>query len=616
MTDPAFHALFERWARRVRTRLALRRMLAGAAIGLAVALIPAAIGWKMRWADLRLWAPVLGLAGLGLGWLMARRRRWTDTDVALFLDARLETEEAIATAVAGEADHPGAWAVVITTATTALAKETGQRANPRLWKPVHALGAVGAIGLAVIARQPLPAAPAAVAAPGTTKVQTTEVEGLEKAAKLGQLSPRDEAQRERLEKIAKDAEALKEELRKGMEKREAQDKIARLREQLSQERLSLGEGEQRAGLESAVSKLQESEATKKAAKALGDHDLLTVDREMEKLANEREKQDRELAKKKLEEAADAAKKNGAGDVGKALEEEKKLMDRRGERADTLRELADAMKGAGEASDELKTQSEALDRQGSDKAAKQLAESLGKALEKMTPEERKRLAEKLREMAKQSGVPQADADRMKDMAKDLGTPEGQKELEEKLKELAKENTESSESKRQQALDDAERGAQGTERGLGEQGQGQQGQGQQGQGQQGQGQQQQGQGQQGQGQQGQQGQGQGQQAGAVPIPGDGQTAGSGSGTGGGGGPKKGNSGGAGDAQTMKSRARGTISKGQAMPGTVNTFVPGKAGGTANTRGTGDLRIVGPSEVDGVERSDVPEEYREHVRQYFQP
>jgi hypothetical protein len=51
-------------------------------------------------------------------------------------------------------------------------------------------------------------------------------------------------------------------------------------------------------------------------------------------------------------------------------------------------------------------------------------------------------------------------------------------------------------------------------------------------------------------------------------------------------------------------------------VTTFVPGKAGGTANTRGTGDLRVVGPSEVDGVERSDVPEEYREHVRQYFQP
>ena len=73
---------------------------------------------------------------------------------------------------------------------------------------------------------------------------------------------------------------------------------------------------------------------------------------------------------------------------------------------------------------------------------------------------------------------------------------------------------------------------------------------------------------------------------------------------------------DAQTLKSRAHGQINKGQAMPGSVTMYTQGKAGGTANTRGTGDLRVVGPSEVDGVERSDVPEEYRENVRQYFQP
>ena len=73
---------------------------------------------------------------------------------------------------------------------------------------------------------------------------------------------------------------------------------------------------------------------------------------------------------------------------------------------------------------------------------------------------------------------------------------------------------------------------------------------------------------------------------------------------------------DAQTMKSRAKGPINKSNAMPGAVTTTSAGKAGGTANTRGTGDLRIVGPSEVDGVDRSDVPEEYRDHVRQYFQP
>ncbi len=69
-------------------------------------------------------------------------------------------------------------------------------------------------------------------------------------------------------------------------------------------------------------------------------------------------------------------------------------------------------------------------------------------------------------------------------------------------------------------------------------------------------------------------------------------------------------------MKSRARGPLGRGQAMPGTVTTWKPGQAGGTANVRGSGELRTVGPTEIDGVDRSDVPEEYREQVRQYFQP
>ncbi|MEO6574825.1 MAG: hypothetical protein ABIP89_13355, partial [Polyangiaceae bacterium] len=307
-------------------------------------------------------------------------------------------------------------------------------------------------------------------------------------------------------------------------------------------------------------------------------------------------------------------------------DEKKAMEKREGRADKLRDLADAMKGTGEASDELQSESEALDRKGSDAAAKKLAESMSKALDKLTPEERKRLADKLKEMAKQKGTTSGDSQQMKDLADDLSTPEGQKKLEEQLKDMAKDDAESSESKRQKSLDDAEQGAEGAEGDIGKQGkpgQGQQGEGQQGQ----QGQGQQGQGQQGQGQQGQQGNGQGQQGVPMPNSANGQGSSNGSnkgsqkGSGGHGSHDEGTSDHSGnsgvvDANTLKSRAHGPLNKGQAMPGSITTFVPGKAGGTANTRGTGDLRVVGPSEVDGVERSDVPEEYREHVRQYFQP
>ena len=322
-------------------------------------------------------------------------------------------------------------------------------------------------------------------------------------------------------------------------------------------------------------------------------------------------------------------------MAKALEAEKKAMEQREKRAQALRDLADAMKGAGE-DGPVAPEAEALDRKKNDEAAKKLAEAMGKALEKMTPEERKRLADKLKEMAKEQGKQghAADADQMKDLADSLSTPEGQKKLEDELKDLAKQDDETDESKRQKQHDDAEDGADGTQKDLGKQGngegqqgqgqQGQQGQGQQGQGQQGQGPQGQGEGQQGQGQgqqgqgQGQQGQSQGQQGGVVgiPLPGEGTSSGGGhSGHDVGTGDHAGSTSPV-DAQTLKSRAHGPLNKGQAMPGSVTTYVPGRAGGTANTRGSGDLRVVGPHEVDGVERSDVPEEYREQVRQYFQP
>jgi hypothetical protein len=635
-----FHPLFERWARRVRARLALRHALSGAAVGLLLAIAVAGALWKTRHGELRWFAPALGIVGAAVGLVMARRKRWSDTDVALYLDERLETDEAITTAVEmrneSELDDPTR-AVVVSNAASALARASGhaRRVHPVLWKPLHIAVPLALAAIVFVARAPLPRGPVAAKAPGTTKVQLSQVDGLKKVVELGKINPRDDAQKQRLDKLSKDADKLKADLEKGLEKREAQDRIAHLRDQIAAERLSLGEGEQRPGMEAAQSKLQENDMTKGAAKALGDHDLEKFDQEMEKLANQREKADRETAKQKLQEGADAARANGAPGVAKALEEEKKLMDERGKRADMLRDLKDAMKGSGLESDDLKQKSEALDRSGSDKDAQALSDAMGKALEKLTPEERKRLAEKLKEKAKQGGVGSGDAADMKDLADELSTPEGQKKLEDELKDMAKDDTESEESKRQKKLDDAENGAGDAEKDIGKQGPGQQGEGQPSEGQQGQGQQgegQQGQGQQGEGQQGGQGQ-QGQGQGHVPIPVPMEGAGSGGGKGGPSDQKGGGSGppgshhdtGAGshggktdpvNADTMKSRAHGPINKGHAMPGSQTGTTPGKPGGTANTKGTGALKSAGPGEVDGVEHSDVPQEYRDQVRQYFNP
>jgi hypothetical protein len=73
---------------------------------------------------------------------------------------------------------------------------------------------------------------------------------------------------------------------------------------------------------------------------------------------------------------------------------------------------------------------------------------------------------------------------------------------------------------------------------------------------------------------------------------------------------------DGQGVKSRATAKINKGRLMPGMVMGRTAGRPGETANTQGSGALGTVAPDEVGGVERSDVPEEYREQVGRYFQP
>ncbi len=594
-----FHPLFESWARRVRTRLLARRVLTGAAVGLALAVLPALLAWRTGHGALRPLCAALGLVGAVAGALVARRRRWSDVDVALWLDDRLGTQEAIATAVElrnGAEDDDAARAVVVSTAASALAEapaEGTRRARPVVFRPLHAVGPLAVAALVFVARSPLPVPPPVVAAPGESRVQLTQVEGLKKVAELGKAHARDEAQKQRLDALAKDAEKLRVDLEKGLEKREALDRIAKLRDDIAAEKLTLGDGEKRAGLEAAISKLQQQDATKEAAKALGDHDLEKMDREMERIANAREKQDRDSAKRALDDAAAAARSAGAADVAKALEEQKQALEQREKRSEALRDLEKAMEDSGTASPDQQSESEALDRKGSDESARKLADAMGKALEKLTPEQRKKLAEKLREQAARQGKHQSDPRDLKDLADDLGTPEGQQRLEDQLRDLAEQDDQSPESQEQKQLDGAEQGADGAEGQINGQGPGE-------------------------------GEGNGTGKGGVPapMPGNGSSNASGDGPGAGGhhhdtgtGPHNGHTGEV-DTGTLRSRARGPMSRAPGMPGSTTGWTPGKADGTANVRGTGALGAAGPGEIDGVDHSDVPEEYREQVRQYFQP
>lgn len=585
----AFDESFRRWARRIRGRLALSRVLSGLAWGLLFGVSAAAAAWYTGQGELRPWAGAIGVVGALAGLALARRQRWDDLAVALFMDGRLGTREAISTACELKDDDQAsgpAFAVVVSQANDALGKATRKKVRAPMWRPVHALAPLCAGAIAYVSWIPLPPQPEPPPpAPGSEIVQLADVQGLEEIIELADMDARDEDQKQRLEKIASDAQKLKQRLAEGMEKREAQAEIARLKDEIVAERLSIGDGERRAGLEAAIGELESNPDLSKAAKALGDRDLTAFDEEMRRLAQKLEDESREEAAEALKRAEEAAKKAGADDVAKELAQQQKLLEERMRQSEKLRELSE---GLGEGlSQEGGEALEDLGQSGDPKAQRKLVEELEKALGDLSEEERKQLAENLKKRAQeledQGGeMGQQSAEDLRDMAERLESEQGRRELAEQLKQMAQKPKQSDESKRQQGLDDAERGAGQCQSQLGIPG---------------------------------------QSSGGSNKPGGKSPGNEGDKKNGNGGP---GSGGEGDHEgetqpvpgsELRSHAKTPLNAGAPMPGMVTGRAPGQAGGTANTRGSGALGVVGPDEVGALERGEVPEEYREQVGRYFQ-
>jgi hypothetical protein len=595
-----FRGLFQRWARQVRARLVARVVLSGLAVGLGVGAMAAALLWWQRLGAHRPFAALLGLAGVVVGVIIASRKRLSDADVALYLDARLESKEAISTALelgGSDSASEASLGVVLSDATTALDRGDPKRARPRVLGWLHALAPVAAGAVVYLSLIPLPTLPPAPPeAPGATLVKLAELQGLEKIERLENLDARDAEQRERLKQIAEEAKRLREQLAKGMEKREAQAKIAKLRDDVAAERLKLGDQKNRPGLEAAVGKLADNKNTKDAAKALGEGNLVEFDKKMQELANKAEKADRDAAKKALDDAEKAAREKGAKQLAEALAEQQRLFEKREAKAEALRELAKGLKG--KLSEEALKDLEEFGQSGSPEAQKRLAESLEKALEGMTEEERKRLAERLQKQMEQQpgGANPMTKEQIDDLAKRLGSPDGQKALEEQLKDLAKPDA-SREGEREKGLGDAERGGAEAERGLGGMMPVPMG---------GDGQPSPGPGDKGQGKNAQRSD-QGGKANGSGGPGSKKDTGTGD--------HKGETQKL-DGKGLRAKASAKMNPGAPMQGGTLGRAPARPGETANQAGSGALGQAGPGELGGVEGSEVPEEYREQVGRYFQP
>jgi hypothetical protein len=590
MSEPAsasFEPGFRRHARGVRARLLLRRLLFGAAFGAVAGGLLAAGAWWLRLGAYRL--PLFSasvLAGLAVGWVLARRKRWSDNEVALYLDARLGSHEVIATAV--EVPSARANVAVRAGAARALATADVKAVRPRIlerWHGLLPIGSAAAVWLAVI---PLPPAPASAARPpGAETVKLENLAGLERIEALAELGGQNAAQEERLKRLAAEAKKLRDDLKQGLEKREALARVGKLRDEIAAEKLRFGDAANRAGLDAAVNELERNRLTQKAARALGEGDLVNFDAEMQRLASLAEKEDREAVKRALDEAAKAARERGAKGLAEALERERKNLEEAESRMDALRELSRELGGA--LDEEGQAALGEVGRSGSPEAQRKLSEALDRALKRLTPEERKRLAEAMRRQAAGAGADGRPLTReqLEEMARRLEEKGADARLEEQLRELARRDP-SEDSRREQGLDDADRGGADAQRGLG-----------------------------------------------VPMP-MGNSGGNGKQPSGGpkqeqasgngkGGPGNGRDEGQADHQgstkpldgkELRSKADGKILPGAPMHAATQGRAPARAGETANQLGTGSLGALGPAEVGAVEGAEIPEEYREQVGRYFEP
>ena len=582
---------FGRVARKVRGRLWLGRALTGTAFGLGAGGLLAGALWWLRQGELRPLAAGLGVLGAGVATLLAARQRWSDQEVALYLDEKLGSKEQIVTALGLRAEASEAALHLRQSAAQSLREGGRKLRGPKVWDAPQLLAPFGAAAIVWLSFLPLPPPPAVARAPGVERVQSANVKGLERIEALRDQRGRSPEDERRLRALADEAKKLRGDLAQGMEKREALSRMARLRDSIAELRSEFGKQQNRQGLEAAIAALNEHPEAKKAARALGDGDITAFDQEMQRLANQAEKQARESAKHALEEAERAAREKGAPGLADALKEQRDAFDQRAADAEALRQLGEALAGKldPEALEDLKE----FGQGGDPEAARRLAEAMGKALSQLSEEERKRLAEQLKKQLDQSPVGAGSPmtrEELEEMARRLASAEGQKQLEEQLRQMANPDR-TPEAERDGALGDAERGLSDAERGLGVMPMPMTG---------------------GPGAPGE-------------TPGNGSSPGPGQGNGNPGGKGSSREGGSGDhagqsqaltAPELRSKANVQRSGVGPMHAATLGRAPARPGDTANQRGTGSLGSVAPGEIGAIEQSEVPEEYREHVGRYFEP
>lgn len=584
----AFFPELRRQARRLHTRQVLGAGLWGAVGGSLTAVLAVGVLWwfrvEPRWLALGA-VPIAALVGAAVGF----SRRFATGDVALYLDARLDAAEVISSAWSTRDAATEPARVTRARATALLETADARRTRLGVWTRFHLAAIPALLAVAWLCRIPLPEREAQARPRGAELLRRGPVPGLERIEALAGATALSAGDAERLKRLAEEARRLNRDLGHGLEKREAQARMAALRDGIGALRQRFGDRTERAGLEAALSALGSERATERAAKALGDGDIVAFDEEMQRLANQAESSARETARRTLEQAERLATEKGAKELAALLARQKQSFAEREKRMRALRELERELHG--QLGPEAQKELAELNQSGDPQAARRLAEAMAGALSRMSPADRKKLAEALKQrLAENAGKdgaatgeePTFTAEQLERMLQNLESEAGQRALAQQLEELSR--NQGADARREGELGDAERGGAEAERGLF-----------------------------------------GNPT-PLPLPGSGAGSPSGSARAGGNTASGSGSGGAEKHQTgaptrveadeLRAHARGRWLPGGPLAARSLGRAPGRAGETANQLGVGNLESRAAGEVGAVEGADIPEEYREHVGRYFEP
>lgn len=578
-------ARFEERFREVVVTFQRRQALRGAGFGLVVgcvlAVAVALLGWWWREPSWRVGPLVAAPLGFAVAFVVARRRAFSAAQVALYVDAQLGTSELVSTAAELVRSDPRSplSESVLQRAAELLGTARITAARPRVWTRLHAIAPVGLLLWGATQFIPArPPAPQPAPPPGARTVKAAQVPGLDRIVALEQLEGRTPEQRERLRALAERAKKLRERLAQGMEHREAQAELARLRDDIAAEHWKLGQQAERAALEAALGALEAEPGMKDASRALGNGDLVGFDEEMSSLARRLEEEDREAAREALKKAAEAARKQGGQALAELLDRQAEQLERRSRSAELLRELGSSLEQ--QLSEEGRRALDEFGKNGDPEAARRLMEALDQALEQLSEAERQRLVERMKKqlLDGDSEIDPLTKEQLEQLLRQLESPEGQRALRERLRQMSEPDAD---AQRERALDEAERGGAEAERSLG---------------------------------------------GVLPLPGPG--AGNGPsptppqpgpgqpGEGGGQGDHSGNTEKRAGDGGFVARATPRLQPGLPLQAKTLGRAPARAGETAQKLGTEALGNMAPAELGAVERSDVPQDYREQVGRYFQP